>query len=221
MLNGSDFGDKERWTMLKYSQLGLICPNPLAILVMHQECNHRKTWEERCRSCSSMYCICVQAAPRNFNRYIFRDTYKTQKAHGPWQSAWEPTWPLAKVPKVPHTLSFNQRGAILSLFSLYGPRFLRYRPIFKITILGHETWPLANVLEVAHILSFYPYGVEIELIFTLQVVVSEIQTDFQNWYIWAWNLAIDKNSRSCTYTFFLSQEVEIELIFALQIVVSI
>ena len=32
---------------------------------------------------------------------------------------------------------------------------MRYWPIYKIAIFGHETWPLANV---AHILSFYPRG---------------------------------------------------------------
>ena len=49
-------------------------------------------------------------------------------------------------------------GTKLDLFSLYGQRFLRYRPIYKLAIFGHEAWPFAKVLEVAHILSFYPRG---------------------------------------------------------------
>ncbi len=49
-------------------------------------------------------------------------------------------------------------GLKLRLLSLYGQRFLRYRPIFIIAKFGHETWPLAKVPEVAHILSFYPRG---------------------------------------------------------------
>ena len=44
------------------------------------------------------------------------------------------------------------KWSILSLFSLYGQRFPRYWPIFKIVIFGDGTSPLANVLEVAHIL---------------------------------------------------------------------
>ncbi len=58
--------------------------------------------------------------------------------------------------------------------------------MFKIAIFGHETWPLAvKVPEVAHILSFYPMGVEIELIFALRAVVSEIRADFQTCHIGA------------------------------------
>ena len=73
------------------------------------------------------------------------------------------------------------------VFSLYRQQFLRYEPIFKIAIFGHETWPLVKVPEVAHTLYmlFLPQGVEIELIFALQAVVSEIQANFQNCHIWA------------------------------------
>ncbi len=39
-------------------------------------------------------------------------------------------WP--KVPKVPHIHSFYPTGWKLSLFSLYGQWFLRYRPISKL-----------------------------------------------------------------------------------------
>ncbi len=47
---------------------------------------------------------------------------------------------------------------------------------------------------------FLPTGVEIELIFALRAAISEIQADFQNCHIWAWNLAIGQSAGSCTYT---------------------
>ena len=47
---------------------------------------------------------------------------------------------------------------------------------------------------------FLPHGIEIELIFALWAMISEIRTDFQNCHIWAWNLAISQSFRSCTYT---------------------
>ena len=47
-----------------------------------------------------------------------------------------------------------------SLFLLYGQRFLRYGPILKIAIFGHETWQLA---KVAHTLFLFQ-GVKFELI---------------------------------------------------------
>ena len=68
------------------------------------------------------------------------------------------TWPLAKVPEVAHLLSFHPMGSKLSLFLLYGQRFLRYGPIFKLATFELESWPLAKVPEVAHILSVYPRG---------------------------------------------------------------
>ncbi len=58
---------------------------------------------------------------------------------------------MAKVPEVAHVLSFYPRGFKLSLFLLYGQRFPRYGPIFKIAIFRHETWQVAKVPEVAHI----------------------------------------------------------------------
>ena len=54
-------------------------------------------------------------------------------------------------------------GTKLSLLSLYEQRFLRYGPIFKIAIFGHETWSLPNVPEVAHIASFYNKGSKLSL----------------------------------------------------------
>ncbi len=113
-----------------------------------------------------------------------------------------------------HMYSLSIKGGLkLSLFSLYGQSFLRYLPIFKITIFGYETWPLAKVTEVLHIL-FPPQGVEIEIV-DLWAAVSEIQDNIQNGHIWAWKIAIfGQNSRSCTYTLFLPKGVEIEFIFA-------
>ncbi len=63
-----------------------------------------------------------------------------------------------QIPEVAHIPSFYPRELKLTLFLLYGQRFPRYGPIFKIAIFGHETWPLAKVPEVAHnsILPFYP-----------------------------------------------------------------
>ena len=56
------------------------------------------------------------------------------------------------------------RRAKLSLFShLVGQRSLRYRPIFKIVIFGHETLSLAKVPEVAHMFSIYPRGSKLSL----------------------------------------------------------
>ncbi len=98
---------------------------------------------------------------------------------------------------------FLPKGSELSLFSLHGQRFPTYGPFFKIAIFGHESWPLTKDPEVAHILPFHPKGVEIRLIFALWGAVLEIWADFQNCHIWAWNLAIGKTSRSCTYTLFL------------------
>ena len=111
-------------------------------------------------------------------------------------------WNLAtgKRSRVSHMLAFYSRGSKLSLFSLYGQRFLRYGPICKIATFGHETWPLVKVPEVAHTLSFYPMG-QIELIFALRAAVSEIWADFQNYHIWAWNLIIGKSYR-CFQSFF-------------------
>ena len=41
---------------------------------------------------------------------------------------------------------------------------MRYGPIFKIAIFGHETWQVAKVPEVAHIPSFYPRGSKLSLL---------------------------------------------------------
>ncbi len=58
---------------------------------------------------------------------------------------------------------FLPQGSNLSLFSLYGYRFPRYRPIIKIAMFGYETWQLAKVAEVAYITTFYPWGSKLRL----------------------------------------------------------
>ncbi len=50
--------------------------------------------------------------------------------------------------------------------------------------LGH--WPKFHKL---HMYTFFlPQGVESELVFALRATVSEIRANFQNCYIWAWNI---------------------------------
>ncbi len=89
----------------------------------------------------------------------------------------------AGIPEVAHILSVYPKWWKLSLFLLYGQRFPRNGPIFKIAIFGHETWQVAKVPEVANIQTFYPYVVKIELFFSLRAAVSEIRTNFQNCHI--------------------------------------
>ncbi len=79
---------------------------------------------------------------------------------------------------------FVPQGSKLSSFSLYEQQFLRYVPIFRIAVLGHETWSLAKVPEVAYTL-FPPQGVKIELVLDLRAAVSEIWGDFQKCHSWA------------------------------------
>ncbi len=122
-------------------------------------------------------------------------------------------WP--KCQKLHNYTLFYPNGCKLSLFSLYGQRFPRYRPIFKIAIFGHETCPFAKVPEVAHMHSFYLRGSKLSLFFVQRAAASEKLAHFQNCHIWAWNVAISQSSRSCTYTFFLPQGSKLSL-FLLQ-----
>ncbi len=97
------------------------------------------------------------------------------------------TWPLPKVPEVPHMLSFYKlKGVKLELISLYGTPFRRYGPTFKIAVFGqYETWPLAKVPEAVHTRTFFlPQGVEVHLIFATRAAVTVVQADLQNFYIW-------------------------------------
>ncbi len=121
---------------------------------------------------------------------------------------------LSHWPKLQNVVPFYPTGSKLSLFLLYGQRFPRYGPIFKIVILGHDSWPLAKVSEVAHIhvLSFYHresklslfwhYGPRLRryrLIFKIAIFGPE-----------TWPLA---KVPEVAHTLFLPQGFEIALIF--------
>ncbi len=64
---------------------------------------------------------------------------------------WAWHFATGKVPEVAHTcvLSFYPKGSKWGIFSLYGQRFPRYGPIFKIALFRYETWPLTKDSEVA------------------------------------------------------------------------
>ncbi len=110
-----------------------------------------------------------------------------------------------------YVVFFYPRESRLSLFSLHGQRFPQFSKLPYLGMkLGH--WTKFPKLHV------YPGGRK--LIFAPWAAFSEIGAVFQNWHIWAWNLAIRQSSRSCTYTLSLPQRVEIELIFTLWAVVS-
>ncbi len=113
----------------------------------------------------------------------FRDTDQFfQNCHIQFMILGHETWPLVKVPQVAHVLSFYPKGSKLSLFSLYGQRFLRYGPIFKIAIFGHETCPLAKVPEVANIISPYPTGSKLSL---FSLYKERLLRCWKNCHIWA------------------------------------
>ncbi len=95
--------------------------------------------------------------------------------------------------------SFCSRESKVSLFSLCGQQFPRYRPIFKLVIFEHETWPLAKVPEVAHILSSYPRGSKMSLLLLYRERFLRYRPFFKITILWAWNFAICQSSRSCTY----------------------
>ncbi len=63
-------------------------------------------------------------------------------------------WPKSKKLHI-YSLS-TQGGSKLSLHWLYGQRFLRYGPIFKIAIFGNEMWQLSKFPEIVHILPKLP-----------------------------------------------------------------
>ncbi len=96
-----------------------------------------------------------------------------------------------------YTLFLPLWGSTLSLISLYmDSGFPRYRPIFKIAIYGHATWPSGRYsnlpymgMQLGHWQKFQKWHIylfpeggrgQIELIFALQVVVSEIRPNLQN-----------------------------------------
>ena len=85
-----------------------------------------------------------------------------------------------------HIWVWNPMGSRLSLFSLQGEQFPRYGNIFKIAIL---VWNLVigQSSRSCTCTLFLSQEVEIELIFSLRVVVSEIRVNYQNCPIFAWN----------------------------------
>ncbi len=127
------------------------------------------------------------------------------------------TWPLAKVPEVAHILSFYPKVSKLSLFLVYGQRFPRYRPIFK---LGHETWPLPKVPKNAHILSFYPKGSKLSLFSVYRWRLPRYEPILEIAIFWHETWQVAKVPEVTHNALFLPQEVESELIFAPQAAVS-
>ncbi len=99
-------------------------------------------------------------------------------------------------------LSFYPRGLKLSLILLYGQRFLRYRLMSKLPYLGMKRDQNQKVQKL-YILPLNPRWSKSSLFFTLWAAVSEIWAAYQNCYVWAWNVTIDKSLRSCVYTLFL------------------
>ena len=78
------------------------------------------------------------------------------------------TWPMAKVPEVAPTLSFYRKRSEMSLFSLYGQRFLRflnlqYRISPRNVGIGKSSRSCTYTLVL-------PERVEIELIFPLRLI---------------------------------------------------
>ncbi len=72
-----------------------------------------------------------------------------------------------------YTLS-TPGGMTLSLFSLCGQQFMRYGPLFKTAIFGHEAWLLTKLPEVAHILPKLPPESQISPPFALRSLAFQI-----------------------------------------------
>ena len=133
-----------------------------------------------------------------------------QEAHGPWYSAWEPTWPLTminwqKFQKLyTFALSFyrHDRWGLIKLIFTPQAAVSEIQPDFQIRHIWEWNLAIGKNSRNAHTFSFYLVG-EIELIFTLWAAVSKILADFQNCHtsIGMNYLAIGQfSSRSCTYS---------------------
>ncbi len=120
-----------------------------------------------------------------------------QEAHAPWHSAWGLTWPLAKFPEAPHAFSFYWRGSILSLFSFYGQRFSRYKPIFKIPYLGMKLGPWLK-FQKFHIYALSTHTGSNRAYFHSTSCGFPDTGRFSKLPIWAWNLTFGKNPRRNT-----------------------
>ena len=60
-----------------------------------------------------------------------------QEALGPWRSAWEATWPFAKVPEVAHILHFYLRGRSWAYFHSMSSSF---RETWRFSKLPYLFW---------------------------------------------------------------------------------
>ncbi len=113
--------------------------------------------------------------------------------------------PLAKVLEVAHILSFYHRGSKLTLFSLYGKQFPRYRTY---CVSNLATDKKSRSCKGTCIL-FYLKALKL----SLYSFMSSGFWDTGCFHILAWNLAIGHSSRSRTYILsFYPRGVEIELI---------
>ncbi len=161
----------------------------------------------------SIFCLCcvLLSSSKNFSSMlsVFSDMLcifllcrvlhgiEGQEAHGPWRSAWEPTWPLAKVQKLHiHSLSIPG-GRNWAYFRSMGSGSRDTGRFSKLPYLDMELGHWAKFQKL-HIYCLSTQGIDIELIFPQLAAVSEIQADFQNCHIWAWNLAIGQIDRRCT-----------------------
>ena len=84
----------------------------------------------------------------------------------------------------------------LSLFSLYGQRFPRYRTIFKIAIFGHGTWAF---VKSSGSWTFYPRGRNWPYFPSTGSGFRDTGR-FHNCHICVWNLSLGQSSRSCICT---------------------
>ena len=96
---------------------------------------------------------------------------------------------MANVPEVAHTLSFYPKGRSRVYFSSMGIGFWDTGRFSKLPYLGMKPAIDQSSRSCTYTLSTPGGGVETELIFALWAAVSEIRANFQNSYIWAWNLA--------------------------------
>ena len=121
-------------------------------------------------------------------------------------------WNLA-TGKISRSCTYNiflPNGVEIELLFALRAAVSKIQANYKIAIFEHETCQLAKIPKVAHTFSFYPKGSKL-MLFSLPWDMGR----FSYCHICAWNLAIDKSSKSCTCTLFLPQGVKIELIYAL------
>ena len=149
-------------------------------------------WEDHfCVSQSERFAFRWFRIHTDLGNSLSTGTYQT-RGHGPWRSAWEPTWLFAKVPEVAHyILHFYLRAQKRTYFHSMSSGFwdmCRFSKLPHLGMkLGHSPRSLGHSpRSYTYIGSpFLPQGADIELIFALRATVSEIRADFQNCHIWA------------------------------------